>query len=165
MLRVRTVLGQLDEARYSGRTVERLSLDSGEAAKARLRRRTDAGTDVAIDLPRGTYLRHGAVLADDGERIVVVERTPEEAAVVRFPPSLDRDELVEAAVRLGHAFGNQHVPVDVGAGEVRVPVTTSREVVLTTIRSLELPGVEVRFDSVPLALSRPVGVTAHGEPR
>lgn len=163
MLHVRAVLGRLDEARYSGRTVERLPIHSSEAAKARMRRRTDAGTDVAIELPRGTYLQHGAVLADDGKRIVVVERTPEEAAVVSFSPALDREELLGAAVSLGHAFGNQHVPLDVAAGEVRVPVTTSREVVLATIRSLDLPDVEVRFDSVPLALARPAGIAAHGE--
>ena len=75
MLLVREILGKLDDPRFAGRRVERLPVDWAQAGKRRLRVDTDCGTDVAVDLPRGAYLADGAVLDDDGERVVVVART------------------------------------------------------------------------------------------
>lgn len=153
------ILGDAREARFAGRRAERLLVSSADAPKRRLRGRTDAGTDVAVDLPRGSYLRDGAVLADDGERVVVVERSPEEALVVRLDPSLPPALLVECAARLGHAFGNQHVPVEIEDGEIRVPVTTSREIAEETVRALGLPGVELEFRSVRLGRLHPLAAS------
>ncbi len=161
MLRVEALLGDVTESRFAGRRVERLLVDSSEAMKPRLRRNTDAGTDVAVDLPRGSYLRHGAVLADDGERIVVVERKPEEAAVVRLSPLLSRVELLPEAVRLGHAFGNQHVPIEVEGDEVRIPITTSREIVAETLQALGLRGASLAFEEVALGCERALTPPAH----
>src|SRR6266568_3339248 len=99
MFTVHSIIGTIDEARFSGRAVERLAVESAEAARPRLRRLTDLGTDVALDLPRGSYLSDGAVLLDDGERIIVVARKPEDAAIVRFPRSRAREDLINDAVR------------------------------------------------------------------
>jgi urease accessory protein len=160
MLLVREILGDAAEERFRGRHVERLPVGCHDASKRRLRVLTDSGTDVALDLERGSYLRHGAVLADDGERIVVVERAPEDAMIVRLAPGLGREELLAQAVRLGHAFGNQHVPVEVEDGEVRVPITTSRTIAADTVRSLGIDG-EVSFGSVRLGCERPLAISAH----
>lgn len=162
MLTVHGIIGTIDEARFRGRVVEHLVVESAEAARPRLRRLTDRGTDVAVDLPRGTYLREGAVLLDDGERIIVVERKPEDAAIVRFPRSLAREDLICDAVRLGHAFGNQHVPLEVEDGEVRIPVTTSRDVVLETMRTAGVGADAVRFGRLALGRDRPLAAPSHG---
>jgi urease accessory protein len=156
MLLVREILGDVCEPRFSGRRVERLCIDSAAAAKRRLRAPTDAGSDVAVDLERGVYLRDGAVLWDDGERVVVVERTAEPALVVRLAPGLD---LLARAVRLGHAFGNQHAPLEVVGDEVRVPITTSRELAEQTVRALGLESSEFTYAEIPLGRERPL---AHG---
>jgi urease accessory protein len=158
MLLVREILGDVGEPRFAGRRVERLPVDSAAAAKRRLRLATDAGSDVAVDLDRTAYLRDGAVLWDDGEYIVVVERTPEAALVVRLGPGPD---LVARAVRLGHAFGNQHVPVEVEGNEVRVPITTSRAIAEQTVQALGLGAFELSFDDVALGRERPLGY-GHG---
>lgn len=156
MLLVTSILGRADEARFALRRVERLLLTSADASKRRLRGQTDAGSDVAIDLPRGTYVEDGAVLVDDGERIVVAVRKPEEAAVIRFAHSLEHDELVRHAAHVGHAFGNQHVPIEVADGEVRIRITTSREIAAATLERLELDGVTVTFASVIFGRNRPL---------
>ena len=157
MLRVTSILGEEEEQRFKGRMIEHLPVSSADAGKRRLRAHTDAGTDVAVNLPRGdAYLRHGAVLADDGTRIVVVERTAEEAMVVRFAEGLDRSQLAAEAVALGHAFGNQHVPLEIVDCEVRARLTTSREVALETVRALGLRGVEVSFEAVRLGCDKPL---------
>ena len=88
MLLVTSILGRVDDPRFALRTVERLQMTSADASKRRLRGRTDAGSDVAIDLPRGIYVEDGAVLVDDGERIIVAVRRSEDAAVIRLAPSL-----------------------------------------------------------------------------
>jgi urease accessory protein len=159
MLVVSGLHGDAAEARYEGRRRDPILVTHGDAAKRRLRVSSAAGVDVAIDLPRGTYLREGAVLDDDGERILVVERVPEEALVVRFSAALTRAELAEAAARIGHVFGNQHVPVDVEDGALLIPITTSGELAAATVRELQLPGVEVAIAHVKLGRHGPL---AHG---
>jgi urease accessory protein len=161
MLLVQRILGRVDEARFAGRQVDRFLITSGDASKRRLRGRTAAGSDVALDLPRGSYLEDGAVLVDDGEWIVVAERAPEDALVIRLSSTLEHAELVRQAALAGHAFGNQHVPVEVVDGEIRVPITTSREIAAATAERLELEGAELSFAFVPLWTRRPA-VVGHG---
>ena len=158
---VTEIVGEVDDPRFAGRLIERVVVASSDAAKRRLRAVGDRGTDVAVDLPRGSYLRHGAVLADDGERVIAVERAPEEAIVIRLDPLRESRELVACATRIGHAFGNQHVPVEVEDCEIRAPVTTSREIAEQTVRGLELSGVAIEFRSVRLGCRVPL-VVSHG---
>jgi urease accessory protein len=163
MLHVREILGRAGEPRFRGRRVERVPVDWGEASKRRLRRRSDGGTDVAIDVPRGAYLADGAVLADDGTRVVVVERRREPALVVRLDPGWPSGELARAAVLIGHAFGNQHVPLEVEGHEIRIPLTTSEAVARGTVEGLGLAGLEIATELVALGCERPLPVGhAHG---
>jgi urease accessory protein len=162
VLLVRTILGSSDEARFVGRRIERLSLTSVDASKRRFRSRTESGTDVAVDLARGSYLEDGAVLFDDGERIVVVEREPEDALIIRLSRALEYAELVRQAASIGHAFGNQHVPLELVDGEIHVPITTSREVAAATARGLHLEGADISFGPVPFGRKRPLNAIAHG---
>jgi urease accessory protein len=153
---VREILGSAGEPRFSGRRVEPLVIDWAEASKGRLRRSAEGGTDVAIDLPRGSYLADGAVLVDDGERIVVVRRRREAALVVRLDPGAGHEALVRAAVLLGHALGNQHVPVEIDGLELRVPLTTSEEVALATVDRLGLPVARIEIAEVALGAHGPL---------
>lgn len=165
MLQVGRILGSAGEPRFAGRRLERLPIAYDEASKRRLRRSTDAGTDVAISVQRGTYLAEGSVLDDDGERIVVVERRPAPALVVRFAGDLQADALVRQAVMLGHAFGNQHVPLEVAGREVRIPLTTSEQVARATVAALGLERIEVEQVSVALGRERPLSAGhRHGHP-
>jgi urease accessory protein len=158
MLVVRSILGRREEPRFARRRVERLPVAWHEASKRRLRRITDAGTDVAVDLPRGTFLPDGAVLADDGRRVIVAERPPEPALVIRFDPHAPPHVLAEQALRLGHAFGNQHVPVEVEGVEARVPLTTSERVARATVDALGLDSVRVEVEPVALGSDAPLAV-------
>ena len=161
MLLVRTIIGDAHDARFATRRVERFLVSSADASKRRLRGRTDAGTDLAVDLARGAYLSDGAVLDDDGERVVVVERKPEQALIVRLSAALDHTELIRQAVRLGHAFGNQHVPVEVEGEEVRIAITTSQEIAVDTVSALRLDGAEIAIELVTLGRQRPPHGHAH----
>jgi urease accessory protein len=153
---VNRILGHADDAQFAGRSVDRLRIDSALASRRRLRATSEDGLDVAVDLPRGAYLAEGAVLADDGERILVVERVPEPALLIRFSPNLDAHRLVEQVARVAHAFGNQHVPLEADGLELRVPITTSAEVAEQTVSALALDGVSTEVATVPLGRARPI---------
>ncbi|WP_046866696.1 urease accessory protein UreE [Microvirga massiliensis] len=150
------ILGQAEESRFADRKVEVVSLDAHDATKRKLRRTTDTGTDIGIDVAPGTYLSHGAVLADDGTRIIVVERRPERVMIARLKQELGPVMLVHLAARIGHAFGNQHVPIEVDGYEIRVPLTTSEEVAKRTVGDLHLHDIEIAFAEVRLALHHPL---------
>jgi len=156
MLVVDAILGNAGDPGYAGRCVERLAVASDEASKRRLRRSTDAGTDVAVDLPRGSYLGHDAVLHDDGQRIIVVERMAEPTLVIRFDPGLPVPTLVRNAVLLGHAFGNQHAPLDIDGCSIHVPLTTSESVARATVAALGLTGATVTVDEVQIGRAAPL---------
>ena len=161
MLLLAAILGDRDEQRFAGREIDELSVTWAEAGRRRLRRATASGRDTAVDLPRGAFLFDGAVLHDDGTRIVVVARTPEPALVIRMSESLDPDERVRRAALLGHAFGNQHVPVEVEGADLRVPLTTSEAIARLTVEALGLSGLTVCVEEVALARRTPVHATGH----
>jgi urease accessory protein len=161
VLRLEAILGRRDDPRFAGRSVDELPVTWAEAGRRRLRRATASGRDVAVDLPRGAFLADGAVLDDDGTCIVAVARTREPALVIRLSEALSADERVRCAALLGHAFGNQHVPVDCEDGNLRVPLTTSEAVGRATVEALALAGVTVTVEDVALARRNPLHATGH----
>ena len=85
-----------------------------EAARRRLRREAADGTDVVIDLDDGAYLFDGAVLSDDGSRVLVVSRPLERALVVR----LDLELPASRASRAG-AVDRSRIRQSARAGRYR----------------------------------------------
>jgi urease accessory protein len=156
MLLVTALLGHRDDAAFRDRRVEQLPVAYDEAGKRRLRRRTTAGTDVAISLDSGAYLADGAVLHDDGARVIVVRRTETPSLVIQLDPTLPAAQLVEQAASLGHVFGNQHVPVEVEGTELRVPLTTSEEIARGAIGDLPLHEARIEARKLPLGARRPL---------
>ena len=155
------ILGDAGDAAFAGRLVDAVAVPASDASKRRLRLVSKGGVDVAVDLPRGSFLRDGAVLAADEQRIIVVSRTPEEVMRVTISPQLDHAARVSLALRIGHAFGSQHVPVEVVDEALIVPITTSRDVATRTLENIGVEGVEAQFELRPLARLRPLSGHAH----
>jgi urease accessory protein len=157
---VKEILGSSDEAGFAGREHETVVISSEPAQRRRLRTVTSRGRDIALDLPRGSFLFEGAVLHDDGTAIVVVERGHEDALVIALDSSLSQTELIEQAARVAHWAGNQHLLVETDGYELRVRAPAGSDALLSAARSLELPGAELRAASVPFTLRwspRPIG--------
>jgi urease accessory protein len=157
-IRVTSLLGDVDETRFAGRRVVEVPIAWDEASRRRLRKTAADGTDVVIDIEHGAYLADGCVLADDGARVLVVARVREPALVVSFDLGLDPTRLVEQALAFGHAFGNQHVPVEVSDGQARLPLVASEAIARATVDTLELDGANVAVEDVALGLRRPLSV-------
>jgi urease accessory protein len=158
MIVIREPLGVVGEKRYAARRIERLPVRWSEAPRSRLRRTTDAGTDIAIDVPRDTYLAEGLVLADDGQRIVVVERLQEPGLRITIDPDLSVNEFVRHVALIAHAFGNQHAPLEVLDGEIRLPITTSERVARETVSRLDLPGATISVEFLRLGRHHPMAL-------
>lgn len=169
MLTLTRVLGHIDDPAFAGRQHDRVPVAWDEATKPRLRRTTELGRDVVLDLGRGQYLADDDVLHDDGDTVILIRRTEESALVVRFSPTSPPETLVADAVRLGHAFGNQHVPLEPDGTVVAIPLTTSAQIALRTFAALDLRAAEASIEPVRLGRRGPLGPKpsaghSHGEP-
>lgn len=162
-LLIREILGQTDDADFVGRRCDPFAVASEAARRRRQRGVTAGGTGVALDLPRGSFLHERAVLHDDGETIIVIERAREPALVVRLDPALPRELALEQAARVGHWAGNQHLLVETAGTEIRVRMATTPELMLRAARALDLRGAEISVASVPFARDQPPSLAhAHG---
>jgi urease accessory protein len=57
---------------------------------------------------------------------------------------------------VGHAFGNQHAPLDIACLEVRIPLTTSEAVARATVDGLGLKDIRVTIARITLGKQRPL---------
>jgi len=81
--------------------------------KSRLRTHLSTGEEVALMLPRGDILRGGdLVVASDGRVIEIVAETEKVLHITCKTP--------EDSTRAAYHLGNRHVPVQIGAGFLRI---------------------------------------------
>lgn len=97
---------------HEGR-VEVIDIARADAARKRLRARTDKGREVQIALPRDQSLEDGAVLHLD-DTLAIVLRVDSGARLTLIPHDL------QSALRLGHWCGNLHWKVSFAEGAMSV---------------------------------------------
>ncbi len=126
MLEVNSPVGNifLDEGfdNLKDRNLERLKISRMEIEKRVLRRKTDRGTDVGLNLDPGIKLHNGDVLRN-GQNPIVVEQLPEKVITVRLKTSNNK----EVMVLLGHIIGNRHRPISIQREEVIFPIHADSE--------------------------------------
>jgi urease accessory protein len=102
---------------------ERLVLPFELRQKSRLRTRLESGKEAALFLERGAVLRGGDKLQADNGSIIEVIAAPERLLVVS---ARDPRELARAAYHLG----NRHIPVEVGANQLKLEYDHVLEIML-----------------------------------
>jgi urease accessory protein len=113
MIEIRSRFPHKPNGAYAVKVAGSLRLPFDQRTKSRQRATLVSGEEVAIALPRGEVLRGGDwVVASDGRVIEVVAETEHVLHVVCD----DAEHLARAAYHLG----NRHVPVQVGAGWLRL---------------------------------------------
>jgi urease accessory protein len=90
-----------------------LELPFEQRQKTRFRATLASGETVAVLLPRGEVLRGGDRVAASDGRVIAIVAQPERLLHVECSSA---SELARAAYHLG----NRHVPVQVGAGFLRI---------------------------------------------
>ena len=131
--------------------MEPLALDHWEAQKNRFRKQTAAGTEVAVSLDRGAFLRDGDILIWDEERAraVVAQISLRDVMVIHLDglASLSPEIAARTCVELGHALGNQHWPALVKGSRVFVPLTVDRKVMASVMNTHRFE--DIRYEFVP----------------
>lgn len=94
-------------------TMERVILSWDELSKRILRKTTDVGRDIGIQLESG-HLHPGDILFREGSHMIVVE--VKEEAVLVTPVGTMREMGLAA-----HAVGNMHAPIQLHDDEVVTP--------------------------------------------
>lgn len=163
MIIAREIMGKTEDKRFAGKEIDWIDVPSFEATKRIMRRKTESGKEVYIELPRGSYLSHGAVIFDSDNYIVAIRRKPEEAMIIRFDGNSKTEILAEDIARVAHAFGNQHLPMEVFGLEIRIPITTSQSAMEHTLEHIELRVAEVSFTKVQFALDEMTKGGGHHE--
>ncbi|HZZ91620.1 MAG TPA: urease accessory protein UreE [Usitatibacter sp.] len=136
MIEIRSRLPLKPRPEYALQVRGRLELPFELRQKSRLRTTLTSGEEVALALPRGMVLRGGDwVVATDGRVIEVVSKPEHVLHVLCATPA--------ALVRAAYHLGNRHVPVQVGAGWLRITADHVLEEMLrglgATVTSLEAP--------------------------
>ena len=152
---IESILGNIDDPnwkpRLAGARLDALALDHWEAQKNRLRKRTESGTEVAISLDRGAFLRDGDILVwDERAHTAVVARiTLRDVMVIHIdaPVHAATELLLRTCVELGHALGNQHWPALVKGTRVFVPLTVDRKVMTSVMDTHRFE--HLRYEFVP----------------
>ncbi|MDG4898648.1 hypothetical protein P9272_34620 [Mesorhizobium sp. WSM4976] len=153
------IVGSVGSVEDATGTLDFIDVPWAEAAKRLLRRRTKGGLDFALSMQHSQYLFHGAVLYNDEDHTVVVRRPEELALIVDLSQTSSVPDIVRQAALIGHAFGNQHVPVEVDGCCILMPMLSSEDLMTKTVSDLKLGELSLRFDRVRLGASRPLLMT------
>ena len=155
MILVESVIGNVADAawtsRLAGANLDRLALDHWEAQKNRFRKTTGDGTEIAVSLDRGAFLRDGDILLWNEEtRTAIVAAISLRDVMVIHTDALSSSApelLLRTCVELGHALGNQHWPALVKGTRVFVPLTVDRKVMASVMNTHRFENI--RYEFVP----------------
>ena len=112
MLEIRSKL-KIARSAYKVEVRGQLKLPFDSRQKSRLRTRLASGEEVGLMLPRGEILRGGDLVTASDGRVIEVVAEPEKVMHVECNGPA-------ALARAAYHLGNRHVPVEVGAGYLRL---------------------------------------------
>ena len=153
MIVIETVSGNIGDPEWAERLstgkVDLMQVDHWEAQKSRFRKTSEGGTDVAVSLDRGTYMRDGDVLHwDASTRTAIVARINlRDVMVVHLDGlgHLDPAIAMRTCFELGHAMGNQHWPALVKGDVIYVPLTVDRKVMASVMKTHHFEDIRYEF--------------------
>ncbi len=126
MLKVNSPIGNIFHDKEFGdlknENFEKLKISRIELEKRILRRKTDRGTDVGLNLDPGVILRNGDIIKNVDTKIVV-EQLPEKVITVK----LKNKKMADVMVLLGHIIGNRHRPISIQGDEISFPIQADSE--------------------------------------
>ncbi|MFD1801485.1 urease accessory protein UreE [Mixta tenebrionis] len=144
MIIVEKVLGNIKrdalwQARAAANPADMLELTQWEAQKSRCRKRTRAGLELGIALPRQQLLQDGdVVLWDEQQARAVVVKIQLRAVMVIHLESLlaqERHSLMRISFELGHALGNQHWKAVLKDTRIYIPLTVATHVMEAVMKT------------------------------
>ena len=122
MLNINSILGNIfKDTNLEYESFEKLIISRIDLEKRILRKKTNLGTDVGINLNSSTKLQHGDIIGNH-ETKIIVEQMPEKIISVKLK---ENDEKI--AILLGHIIGNRHRPIAIKDKMILFPIQEDSE--------------------------------------
>ncbi len=110
--------------------VEKIEMTRLECERARIRKVSDKGTDLAITIAPSSRIHDGDIVLLTDEKMIIVKRASENVATISIKHNMSYDQLFETAIKLGHTIGNMHRPIKVMSIKVSFPIQSQSEIEL-----------------------------------
>jgi urease accessory protein len=122
MININSILGNISqETRLESTNFEKLIISRIDLEKRILRKNTDLGTDIGINLDSGIKLQHGDIIGNN-ETKIIVEQIPEKVISVKL-----KENNENIAILLGHIIGNRHRPISIEDKMILFPIQEDSE--------------------------------------
>jgi len=129
--------------------VEKIEITRLESDRARIRKISDKGTDLALTLIPGSHINNGDVVMLSEEKMIIANRTPENVAMISLKGLMSQDQLFETAIKIGHTIGNMHRPIKVVSDKIYFPLQSKSEVELfQTLLSNLINNIVIRSENI-----------------
>lgn len=116
-----------------------LALTASERTRSRHRFRTEEGTEVGLNLPRGTVLRDGDLLVGEEQILVRVIAKPE-------PVILVTSEAYFRLIKAAYHLGNRHVSLEMTPTHLKLAPDPVLEAMLAQLGGLSLQAATLPFE-------------------
>jgi urease accessory protein len=114
--------------RRAAELCETIKISRLESERVRMRKTSDKGSDIALVLPQGTRLKHGDVIMQTENKMVIVEIEPENVAMLEIKGNLHGDDIIKLPVSIGHTIGNLHRPIKIEQNKIYFPIQADSEI-------------------------------------
>jgi len=122
MININSILGNIfKKSNLENNNFEKLKISRIDLEKRILRKKTDLGTDIGINLDSGIKLQNGDIIGNDAVKIIV-EQIPEKVISVRLKQNNEN-----IAILLGHIIGNRHRPIAIKDKIILFPIQEDSE--------------------------------------
>ena len=122
MININSILGNIfKENNSENNNLEKLKISRVDLEKRILRKKTDLGTDIGINLDSGIKLQHGDIIGNN-ETKIIVEQIPEKVISVKL-----KENNENIAILLGHIIGNRHRPIAIKDKMILFPIQEDSE--------------------------------------
>jgi urease accessory protein len=129
--------------------VEIIEITRLESNRARIRKISDKGTDLALTLIPGSHINNGDVVMLTEEKMVIANRTPENVAIISLKSIMSQDQLFETATKIGHTIGNMHRPIKIVGDKIYFPIQSQSEIELfQTLLSNLINNIVIKSENI-----------------
>ena len=122
MITINSILGNISKGeKFEEINFEEIKISRIDLEKRILRKKTNLGTDIGINLDSSIKLQHGDVIGNN-ETKIIVKQIPEKVILVKL-----KENNQNIAIILGHIIGNRHRPISIEDKTILFPIQEDSE--------------------------------------